>query len=189
MQDACFPRKRFFGCASIPTAGGASIALFVRCRACAQARFRCRNPGSARPPRGCIPRSPAAARRPAAAPAAAVERARHGAQELVVVERLDHVVDRAGAQRGDRAFHRRVAGDHDDRQPADGGRAARAITSSPVPSGSLRSVTTSVRSAGCRRASSPPSASPRARPHSLRARAAGRSPRTRPGSSSISRTR
>src|SRR5213079_2989067 len=48
--------------------------------------------------------------------AALVQRPRDGVQELVVVERLDEVVDGPGAQRADGALHGRVAGDHDDRQ-------------------------------------------------------------------------
>ena len=47
--------------------------------------------------------------------AALVQRPRDGVQELVVVERLDEVVDGPGAQRADGALHGRVAGDHDDR--------------------------------------------------------------------------
>ena len=46
------------------------------------------------------------------------ERALDRMQEVVVVERLDDVVDRAVAQRLDRALHRRVARHEDDRQLA-----------------------------------------------------------------------
>jgi hypothetical protein len=58
--------------------------------------------------------------------ASLAERARHRVQEVVVVERLDDVVDRAVAQRLDGALDRRVARHQDDRdlavdlaQPAD----------------------------------------------------------------------